>query len=66
LIAAYNALVVSDFTSIATFTLILLPLLKNPNTNMKINGKAILNTTAEGLLKVDRKLAFDMESMALN
>jgi hypothetical protein len=33
---------------------------------MKINGKAILNTTAEGLLKVDRKLAFDMESMALN
>jgi hypothetical protein len=38
----------------------------NPNTKIKIKGKATLNTTAEGLLKVDLKLAFVMESMAFS
>jgi hypothetical protein len=50
----------------ATFTLIFPPLLKNPKTKIKIKGKATLKTTADGLLKVDLKLAFVIESMAFN
>jgi hypothetical protein len=49
----------------ATFTLILPPLLKNPNTKINIKGKAMLNITADGLLKVDFKLAFVIASIAL-
>jgi hypothetical protein len=50
----------------ATFTLILPPLLINPKTKMNINGKATLKITAEGLLNVDLKLAFVIESIAFN
>jgi hypothetical protein len=42
------------------------PLLIKPKTKIKIMGKAILKTTAEGLLNVDFKLAFVMASMAFN
>jgi hypothetical protein len=37
----------------------------NPNTKMKINGNAMLNTTAEGLRKIAFKLPFVMASIAL-
>jgi hypothetical protein len=56
--------VVSDFGSIATFTEILPPLLRKPNTKIKIKGKAMLNITAEGLLKMDLKLALVIANMA--
>jgi hypothetical protein len=45
--------------------LILPPLLRNPNTRIKISGNAILNMTAEGLLNMERRLALEMASMAL-
>jgi hypothetical protein len=35
-----------------------------PKTKIKIKGKAILKTIAEGLLEMERKLAFVMASMA--
>jgi hypothetical protein len=37
-----------------------------PNTKIKTNGKTILNSTAEGLLKIDLRLPFDIASIALN
>jgi hypothetical protein len=40
--------------------------LRNPNTRMKIMGKRKLKITAEGLLKIDFKLAFAMASIALH
>jgi hypothetical protein len=57
---------VSELWSIATFTDTFPPLLINPKTRMKINGKAILNMTAEGLLKVERKLALVIANMAFH
>jgi hypothetical protein len=33
---------------------------------MKIIGNKKLNITAEGLLKIERRLAFAMESIAIN
>jgi hypothetical protein len=41
------------------------PLLRKPNTKINISGNAILKTTAEGLLKIERKLALVMASIAL-
>jgi hypothetical protein len=49
----------------ATFTLIFPPLLKKPNTKMNISGNKILKTTADGLLKMERKLALVIASIAL-
>jgi hypothetical protein len=49
----------------ATFTLILPPLLRKPNTRIKIRGKAMLKITAEGLLNIERRLAFVMANMAV-
>jgi hypothetical protein len=40
------------------------PPLKNPNTKIKIKGKAILNTIADGLLKMDFKLALEIANIA--
>jgi hypothetical protein len=65
LIDAYTGFDVSDLGSIATVTLILPPLLKKPNTKIKMSGKAMLNTTAEGLLNIERRLAFVMANMAV-
>ncbi len=65
LILAYTILVVSALEANATFTFTFPPLLKNPNTKIKISGNAILNTTAEGLRKIERKLALVMANMAL-
>jgi hypothetical protein len=48
----------------ATLTEIFPPLLKKPKTKIKINGKAILNITAEGLLKIDLRLALVIANMA--
>jgi hypothetical protein len=45
--------------------LIFPPLLKKPKTSIKINGNAMLNITADGLLNVARKLAFVIASIAL-
>jgi hypothetical protein len=45
--------------------LILPPLLKKPKTRININGNAMLKITAEGLLNVERKLAFVIASIAL-
>jgi hypothetical protein len=42
------------------------PPLMNPNTNIKMSGNASVNTTAEGLRRIDRKLALEMASMAFN
>jgi hypothetical protein len=50
----------------ATFTLIFPPLLKKPKTSINIKGKAILKMTAEGLLKVDLKLALVIANKAFN
>jgi hypothetical protein len=49
----------------ATFALILPPLLRKPNTKIKISGKAMLKITAEGLLNIERRLAFVMANMAV-
>jgi hypothetical protein len=38
----------------------------NPKTKIKIRGKKILNTTAEGLRSMALKLALVMASIALN
>ncbi|MEY3921611.1 MAG: hypothetical protein RL634_1372, partial [Bacteroidota bacterium] len=38
--------------------------LKNPNTSIKIIGNRKLKMTAEGLLKIEDKLAFAMAIMA--
>ena len=40
--------------------------LRNPNTRIKMMGKRKLKMTAEGLLKIDYKLAFAMASIALH
>jgi hypothetical protein len=40
--------------------------LRNPNTRMKIMGNRKLKMTAEGLLKMDFKLALAMANMALH
>jgi hypothetical protein len=37
-----------------------------PNTRINTNGKPRLNMTADGLLKIARKLPFEMASMARN
>jgi hypothetical protein len=60
-----DGLVVSVFLSKATLREIRLPPPIKPNTRIKINGKAILKTTAEGLRKVARKLPFVMPSWPL-
>lgn len=39
--------------------------LRKPKTRMKMIGKRKLKMTAEGLLKIDFKLAFAMANMAL-
>jgi hypothetical protein len=57
--------VVSALGANAAFTLIFPPLLKNPNTKMKISGNAILKITADGLLKIERRLALVIASIAL-
>ena len=62
----YTGFNVSEPLSMATVTLILPPLLKKPNTKIKISGKAMLKITAEGLLNIERKLAFVMANMAVN
>jgi hypothetical protein len=61
----YTGFNVSDLVSIATFTLILPPLLRKPNTKINISGNAILKITAEGLLNIERRLAFVMANMAV-
>ena len=40
--------------------------LKNPKTKMKMIGKRKLKITAEGLLKIDLKLALAIESIPVN
>jgi len=40
--------------------------LKNPNTRIKMIGNKKLKITAEGLLKMEVRLAFAMAIMALN
>jgi hypothetical protein len=65
LMEAYTGFNVSDLGSMATFTLILPPLLRKPNTKIKIRGKAMLKITAEGLLNIERRLAFVMANMAV-
>jgi len=40
--------------------------LRNPKTRMKMMGNRKLKMTAEGLLKIDFKLAFAMASIALH
>ena len=40
--------------------------LKKPNTRMKIIGNKKLNITADGLLKIERKLALAMAIIAVN
>jgi hypothetical protein len=65
LILVYTGFKVSDFASMATVTFMLPPLLRKPNTKINISGNAILKTTAEGLLKIERKLALVMASIAL-
>jgi hypothetical protein len=40
--------------------------LRNPNTRIKMMGKRKLKITAEGLLKIDFKLAFAMANIARN
>ena len=62
----YTGFNVSEPLSMATVTLILPPLLKKPNTKIKISGKAMLKITAEGLLNIERRLAFVMANMAVN
>jgi hypothetical protein len=39
--------------------------LRNPKTMMKMNGKRMLNTMADGLLKMERRLALAMAIIAL-
>ena len=38
---------------------------KKPNTKIKIRGKAMLKTTAEGLLNIERRLALVMANIAV-
>jgi hypothetical protein len=38
---------------------------RNPKTRINISGNARVNTTAEGLLVMERKLAFEMASIAV-
>jgi len=42
------------------------PLLRKPKTNIKIKGKTKLNTTADGLLKIDLRLALVIANMAVS
>jgi hypothetical protein len=56
---------VSALGAKATFTLMFPPLLKNPNTKINISGNKILKTIADGLLNIERKLAFVMANIAL-
>jgi hypothetical protein len=58
--------VVSEFASIAILTDVFpLPPPINPKTKIKMSGKAILKTTAEGLRKIAFKLPFVMASIAV-
>jgi hypothetical protein len=41
------------------------PLLKKPNTKINISGNAILKITADGLLRIERRLALVIASIAL-
>ena len=58
-----SALVVSQVLAIPTFTVTGLPPIL-AKTTININGKAKLNTTAEGLRIIDRKLANAMARVA--
>jgi len=61
--ASYNGLFVSVALSNATRTTGAVELRK-PNTRIKINGKRKLKITAEGLLKIESRLALAMANMA--
>jgi hypothetical protein len=64
--ARYRSLVVSEELSTATLYDFIIPLLPmNPKTRININGNANPKTTEEGLRKMERKLAFEMASIAL-
>ena len=63
--AAYNSLAVSALFSSTTLKFCLpLPLPIKPNTIIKMKGNTKLNTIADGLLKMERRLAFVIASIA--
>jgi hypothetical protein len=61
----YNAFLLEDAGSKVTLMTGVVEL-RNPNTRMKMMGNRKLKITAEGLLKIDFKLAFAMASIALH
>jgi hypothetical protein len=61
----YNSFLLEDAGSKVTLMTGVVEL-RNPNTRMKMMGNAKLKMTAEGLLKIDFKLAFAMASIALH
>jgi hypothetical protein len=61
----YNSFLLEDAGSKVTLMTGVVEL-RNPNTKMKMMGKRKLKITAEGLLKIDFRLAFAMASMALH
>jgi hypothetical protein len=59
----YSSFFVDDFSANATLITGVVEL-KNPNTRMNIIGNKKLKMTAEGLLKIDLRLALAMANMA--